>query len=116
MKTLFTTLRPASLAILCALVVPSAAMAQKRDVPVPSKDGYWVVESAKQPTRQTVVRFYNTDNKLLYEERLSRKRLNIRRTKTVIRLNEALDEAMSQWTMTKQIRPEQNLVAAQFRK
>ncbi|GAA4469299.1 hypothetical protein GCM10023189_56130 [Nibrella saemangeumensis] len=116
MKTLFAKIRPSALATLFALTLTTAAVAQKRDVPTPPKAGYWVIETARQPNRQTIVRFYNNANKLIYQEDLTGKRLNIRRAKTVIRLNGALDQAMTQWASTQHFQSDQNLVAAQFRK
>lgn len=116
MKPLINLLRPATLAALFALTLSTTTLAQKRSVPEPSRIGYWVVETTKQPLRQTVVRFYSNSHELIYQEDLAKKRLNIHRAKTVGRLNLALSQVMTQWAMTKQFQPDQNLVAAQFRK
>ncbi|MDB5264016.1 MAG: hypothetical protein JWQ14_3299 [Adhaeribacter sp.] len=51
---------------------------------------YWVVETNLKQRDYTLVRFYNQNNELLYEERLTGKYLDISRPRYVKRLNLAL--------------------------
>jgi hypothetical protein len=52
--------------------------------------GYWVVETNVKTKDHSVVKFYDTTNQLVYEERLEGVHLNINRPRTVKMLNQTL--------------------------
>jgi hypothetical protein len=59
----------------CVLVVLSATMALAQttvysEAPVVAKSGYWSLETDQSTPTYTLVRFYNDEHELLYEERL----------------------------------------------
>ncbi|MGA0558861.1 hypothetical protein ACO2Q8_19545 [Larkinella sp. VNQ87] len=96
MKRYTQSLRLALLAT--TLVVSSIAFAQPRQNQISTpQNGFWVVES--QPKKPCVVSFYNKDNQLVYQETLTKKKLNLNRTTTRESLNSVLEKALQQWTL-----------------
>ena len=72
--------------MLTALILISAVCSQAQ-IKAPANHGFWVVESnINQPKVQTI-RFYTDDAKLIYEETINAK-LNLKREKTKLALNE----------------------------
>ena len=72
--------------MLTALILISAVCSQAQ-IKTPATHGFWVVESnANQPKVQTI-RFYTDDAKLIYEETINAK-LNLKREKTKLALNQ----------------------------
>jgi len=72
--------------MLTALILISAVCSQAQ-IKAPATHGFWVVESnVNQPKVQTI-RFYTDDAKLIYEETINAK-LNLKREKTKLALNE----------------------------
>ncbi|SDP97665.1 hypothetical protein SAMN05428975_4463 [Mucilaginibacter sp. OK268] len=72
--------------MLTALILISAVCSQAQ-IKTPATHGFWVVESnANQPKIQ-IIRFYTDDAKLIYEETINAK-LNLKREKTKLALNE----------------------------
>lgn len=76
--------------------------------------GFWVVETTPQH-RQSLVRFYNDDRQLIYEETISH-RLKIKREQTQAQLNTVLEQTMNQWSASQPIKADQKLVAMQLKK
>jgi hypothetical protein len=73
--------------------------------------GFWVVETnAKIPTG-SIIRFYTEDAKLVYEEHIEKICLDIKRRKTVILLDAALDEVLINWNITHWEQNNGNIVA-----
>ncbi len=102
-------------AVLTLLLTAPLSFGQiRRTLPVP-EGGYWVVETAPRPNRQSVAYFYNTDNVLVYKEQLKKVRVNIRRIQVAESLNTVLTQALREYAATRQMRADQNWVAAQIR-
>ncbi len=64
------------LSLVCLLLMLSATMAMAQvsvysEAPVVAKSGYWNLVTDKSTRDYTLVRFYNDQNELLYEERLN---------------------------------------------
>lgn len=104
-------LRLAVLAFLFTLpLVP--ALAQTRKIPVVAREGSWVVEWTPK-SRPCIVRFYNDQHQLIYEETVDRP-LNIARRQTKRNLNVALEQAMYVWNATHKVPTDRQWVAVQF--
>jgi hypothetical protein len=76
---------------------PSLALANPLLKGLPLNQNYWVVETNLKQRNYTIVRFYNSQHTLIYEEKLTNLYLNIRRTKHVKRLNLALMRVTTKW-------------------
>lgn len=81
------------LLLLGLLLTAGSASAQRAPKWVPVK-GYWVVEDNVHEPGRAVVFFYNQQNQLVYQETVAR-RINLDRTRTLVRLNRTLEEAVS---------------------
>lgn len=84
------------------------AQARRPDLP---QVGFWVVETNPKAQTGSIVKFYNDEKTLIYEERLGGKCLDVRRSNTVAFLNRALDKAMIHWLVTKQVKTDGTWVA-----
>ena len=82
---------------------------------VPSK-GYWVVESNIKTPRQHTVYFYNDNNELIYTEKLSGVKLNMKKNKVKMQLKQALEEALLTWEKKREPATNQYLVVNQMKK
>lgn len=97
-----------------ALFLSTATFGQNRPADAP-REGFWVVES--QPKKPCTAYFYTTANQLIYQESLSNKQLNIKRTSTRQRLNAVLDQALRQWALNQPSIPaNQQWLASAFKK
>lgn len=106
-----SSLRLAALAFLFALpLIP--ALAQTKKIPVVAREGSWVVEWSLK-SRPCIVRFYNNQRQLIYEETVDRS-LNIARRQTKRNLNVALEQAMYVWNATHKVPTERQWVAIQL--
>ncbi len=103
-------------AVLVVLITVAAipAHAQIKKAPVVAREGSWVVEWTPK-SRQCIVRFYNDQKQLIYEETLNRS-LNIARRQTKQNLNVALEQAMYVWNATHKTPTDRQWVAIQFDK
>lgn len=84
--------------------------AQSSVITTPPK-GFWVVETNTKIPMGSVIRFYTEDARLIYEERMEKVCLDIKRPKTVVLLNAALDEVMINWNITHLEQNNGNIVA-----
>lgn len=75
-----------TLAMLGAVV--TGALAQNK---VNSDQAFWVIESNANLPKVQTVKFYSADKKLMYEETVYTK-LNTKKKKTVVALNQILDK------------------------
>jgi hypothetical protein len=106
--------RRLSLIALLLLTISLTTQAQKRnDIDVP-RDGFWVIETPAK-SRQCTVRFYTSDQRLIYQETINRP-INIKRRQTRRQLNSALEQAMFVWNITHQLPTYRQWVAVQFDK
>lgn len=86
--------------------------AQIRPQPATYREGSWVIEWTPK-SRSCIVRFYNDQQQLIYEETINR-RLNITRRQTKRNLDVALDQAMYVWNATHKMLTDRQWVAVQF--
>ncbi|MDQ6477287.1 hypothetical protein [Dyadobacter sp. LHD-138] len=99
--------------LLAALLFSATATLIKAQSPVsttPPK-GFWVVETSAKIPMGSIIRFYTEDARLIYEERMEKVCLDIRRPKTIVLLNAALDEVMINWNITHLEQNNGNIVA-----
>lgn len=106
-------LRLAVMAVLLS-TASFSTQAQSKQAPVVSREGFWVIETPPK-SRQCIVRFYNNQNQLIYEETIDR-RLNIARRQTKRNLNAALEQAIFVWNTTHKVPTDRQWVAIQFDK
>ena len=67
-----------------------------------SDKGYWVVESNINSPTDHIIRFYNTDNVLVYKETLKGVKLNAERSKVKMKLKKILESSVLAWEKRKQ--------------
>lgn len=79
--------------ILVLALATMAHFANAQKVPM-SSNGYWVIESSKQTPKQSIVRFYNLNNELVYQETVTGKKLKVDNNRTRIALNNTLQVAL----------------------
>jgi hypothetical protein len=75
-----------------------------------SDKGYWVVESNINTPKDHIIRFYNTDNVLVYKETLAGVKLNPEKTKVKMKLKKILESSIVAWEKKKQRNEEKALV------
>jgi hypothetical protein len=75
-----------------------------------SDKGYWVIESNITSPRDHIIRFYNTDNVLVYKETLADVKLNAEKTKVKMKLKKILESSVVAWEKRKQDKEEMDLV------
>ena len=64
-----------------------------------SDKGYWVIESNIKYPKDYIIRFYNTDNTLVYKETLAGVKLNLKKTKVKMKLKRILESSVVAWEM-----------------
>ncbi len=67
-----------------------------------SDKGYWVVESNIKSPKDHIIRFYNTDNVLVYKETLMGVKLNPEKTNVKMKLKKILESSVMAWEKRKQ--------------
>ncbi len=67
-----------------------------------SDKGYWVVESNINSPMDHIIRFYTTDNVLVYKETLKGVKLNAERSKVKMKLKKILESSVLAWEKRKQ--------------
>ena len=96
-----------SIKIACMLMISTLlstlAFAQENETEVRSTPrwisdkGYWIIESNIKTPKTSLVYFYNTNDVLIYSEKVEGVRVNIKRPKTCMRLKKALDQSLIAW-------------------
>jgi hypothetical protein len=89
----------------------SAVHAQSRPNDLPEK-GFYVLINNKDSVNATTVQFYNDEQQLIYEEKVSGKKLNLDRKKVRRSLNSCLSKALLAWNYKKEVQLDKNWVAA----
>lgn len=97
------------IAIFFLVITPKSTFAQKKSY-VP-EEGFWVLESNKKEKKSSLVKFYDDHSALIYEERVTGVRMNIKRKKTLLHLKAALEKAMVAWNDTKETKYNNGLLA-----
>lgn len=108
-KSGICSIRTLVLIILLLNLTTTLIKAQSHTEPVPK--GFWVVETNAKIPAGSVIRFYTEDARLVYEEHMEKTCLDIKRRKTVVLLNAALDEALINWNITHRQQNNGNIVA-----
>ncbi|NHA05011.1 hypothetical protein G7092_14465 [Mucilaginibacter sp. HC2] len=75
--------------MLTALILISAVCSQAQTKT--PEHGFWVVESNPHQSKVQIIRFYTDESKLIYEETINA-RLNLKREKTKLALNQLSDK------------------------
>jgi len=75
-----------------------------------SDKGYWIVESNIHFPTNHIIRFYNTDNVLVYKETLAGVKLNPDRIKIKMKLKKILESSVVSWKKIKKTNEEMALV------
>jgi hypothetical protein len=75
----------------------NASSQNSETAPWASSKGYWVIETNTKTPLHHTVRFYTTDDILVYTETLEGIRLNPERRKIKMKLKEALEAAVVAW-------------------
>ena len=93
----------AVLATTILLTASSISFGQKKQNYVPEK-GYWQLVSNIHEKKAVTVRFYTDENTMIYEEKISNKKLNPNRQRVRRQLYYALQEAYNQWASNRMIK------------
>ena len=75
-----------------------------------SDKGYWVIESNINYPKDHIIRFYNTENTLVYKETLTGVKLNPKKAKVKMKLKKILESSVVAWEMKKKTIEELELV------
>ncbi len=86
----------AAIAIVVSLLAGKSSFAQQASN-VKEENGYFVLINTKEEKKITTVRFYNNENVMIYEEKVSGVKFNLKRKKTVEMLYKGLDKAVIAW-------------------
>jgi hypothetical protein len=97
------------IAIFFLSMFPKSNFAQKKSY-VPEQ-GFWQLVSNVHEKKNTLVQFYDDSSNLIYEERITGVRMNIKRNKTLLHLKAALEKAMIAWNKTKETKYNNGLLA-----
>jgi len=81
-----------------------------------SEKGYWVVENNKKTPKHSVIYFYNTNNVLVYKEKIDDMRINFKRRKVLLRLKNVLEQSVTAWQKQHILKEDGMLVALALRK
>ncbi len=102
-------------AILLLLVNNAFAQSKKKTVPWVSDKGYWVLESNLHTPLKHTVRFYTSENVLMYTEKLEGVKLNADKRKIKMKLKKALELSALTWDKNKGPDADKNYVIAMLR-
>ncbi len=78
--------------------------AQNRPSKIPrwvSEKGYWVIESNINSPVNHIIRFYNNENELLYQETLTGVKMNAGKRKVKMKLKKVLESSFLAWEKKK---------------
>lgn len=81
--------------IMFLVVVTTGAKAQDTVFVQRADFANWVIESNVKTPKKSVVKFYNQQQELIYQEEIKNKRLNVRRTKLRNKLNQVLAQLVA---------------------
>ena len=66
-----------------------------------SRDAFWVIEGNPQSQRYTMIRYYDGDRRLIGEERVEKKWIDIRQKRNVRMLNRKLHRRLEMESMAR---------------
>jgi len=81
-----------------------------------SDKGYWVIESNVRTPKNSVIYFYNNDNKLVYREKLEGIRINWKKKRVLMHLKTVLEQSIASWNKRHLFKQNEMLVAIALRK
>ena len=96
--------------IACFMLLTSHVNAQSKSDE--SKKGFWVVVTNKHVKREATIQFYNDEKELIYEEKITGKKLKLGKKKTIRCLEEGLDKALAAYRNDKAVLKNKDWMAA----
>jgi hypothetical protein len=80
------------------------------------ENGYWVIESTLSQPKNSIVHFYNNEDKEVYREAINGIILNLQKRKYRKQLKIMLDKAINAWARKEPLTPNENFLIAGLRK
>lgn len=93
---------PAAFILFIAVFAATQMFAQNKPDFVPEK-GYWQLVSNVKNKKNVTVRFFNSNNEMIYEETLTNAKMNPERRKVRRQLYYAFQDAYNQWALSQKI-------------
>ena len=78
--------------------------------------GYWVIETNTHTPKLNTIYFYNTDNELVYKEKVDGVVINLKKRKVKMNLKKVLDQSVITYNKTKKADENKMLVAMLVKK
>ncbi len=88
--------------VACFILLGFTANAQNNKS-VDSQKGFWVIVSNTHVKKEATIQFYNDEKKLIYEEKITGKKLKLNKRKTIRCLEEGLDKALAAFNNDKAV-------------
>ena len=88
--------------VACFILLGFTANAQNNKS-VDSQKGFWVIVSNIHLKKEATIQFYNDEKKLIYEEKITGKKLRLNKRKTILCLEEGLDKALAAFSNDKAV-------------
>lgn len=101
-----------ALNMMLLMAVATGAKAQNSKAFQKADFANWVIESNVKTPKNSIIKFYNAQQELIYEEEIKGKKLNVNRKKVKTTLNEVLAKLVAK---TDEL-PTYNLVAASLKR
>ena len=76
-----------------------------------SEKGFWMVESNINNPKNSIVRFYNNDQRLIYTENVYGVELNTKKRRTLMKLKRVLEKVVFAWEVNGTVKNEGELTA-----
>jgi hypothetical protein len=99
--------------VMFSFATGSFAQDTKSTVP---ENGYFVLVSNKNVAKVTTVRFYNNDNTMIYEEKVTGVEIDLDNKATVDQLNLGLEKALTAYNNNQKMTITKDLVASIIKK
>jgi hypothetical protein len=75
-----------------------------------SDNGYWVIETNTHTPKLNTICFYNTDNELVYKEKVDGVVINLKKRRVKMNLKKVLDQSVIAYNKTKKAAENEMLV------
>lgn len=96
--------------VACLMLFVFAANAQN-DKSAGSQKGFWVVVTNVHVKKEAIIQFYNDEKRLIYEEKITGKKLKLNKIKTIRCLEEGLDKAINAFNNDKAVLKDKGWIA-----
>ena len=80
-----------------------------------SDKGYWVVESNVKTPFNSIIHFYDNDNVLVYREKVEGVKINLKKSRTKMRLKKILEQSIVAYEKSQTIKENEQWVAKALR-